>query len=125
VIALDASALIALLRGEKGADRVAARLNGAILSTVNLAEVLTKATEWGRDPTEVLQEVAKLPLTFVPVSEEHALAAALLRPLTRSAGLSLGDRLCLALALTMGCAAMTAESVWQGLPHGVAIELIR
>jgi PIN domain nuclease of toxin-antitoxin system len=125
VIALDASAVIALLRGETGADKVAARLDHALLSTANLAEVLTKATEWGRDPAEVLQEIGKLPVTVIPVTEEHALTAALLRPLTRSAGLSLGDRLCLALALSVGCAAMCAEAVWQGLPHGVTIELIR
>ena len=125
MIALDASALIAFLRAEPGADKVAARLGEALLSTVNLSEVLTKATEWGRDPTEVLKEIGKLPLTVIPVSQEHALTAALLRPLTRTAGLSLGDRLCLALALSAGCAAMCADAVWKGLPHGVAIELIR
>lgn len=125
MIVLDASALIAFLRGERGADEVADRLDGSLLSTVNLAEVLTKATEWGRDPTETLAEIKRLPIIIVPVSEAHALAAALLRPLTRSAGLSLGDRMCLALALSIGCPALSAEAAWKGLPHNVEIELIR
>lgn len=122
---LDASALIALLRAEKGAEMVAARLDGSYLSTVNLAEVLTQSTEWGRDPAAVLQEIEVLPVTIVPVTTEQALAASILRPLTRSAGLSLGDRLCLALALSLGLPALSAESAWMGLPHNVEVELIR
>jgi ribonuclease VapC len=125
VIVLDSSALIALLRGEKGGEAVALRLEGSHLSSANLAETLTKATEWVRDPVEVLKEIKQLPMRIVPVSEAQALTAALLRPLTRSAGLSLGDRLCLALALSLGCPALSAESAWVGLPHNVEVELIR
>ena len=122
---MDASALIALLRAERGAEMVALRLEGSYLSTANLAEVLTKSTEWGRDPEAVLREIEQLPIAFVPVSAEHALTAAILRPLTRSAGLSLGDRLCLALALSLGYPALSAETAWKGLPHNVDVELIR
>lgn len=122
---LDASALIAFIRGEPGADKVVDRLDDALLSAVNLGEVLTKATEWGRDPAEVLAEVRRLPIVVVPVSAKHALIAALLRPLTRSAGLSLGDRFCLALAMSAGRPALCAEAAWVGLPHNVEIELIR
>lgn len=125
MIVLDASALIAFIRGQRGAERVADRLDGSLLSAANLGEVLTKATEWGLDPTEVLAEVKRLPIVVVPVSAKHALTAALLRPLTRSAGLSLGDRFCLALALSTGLPAMCAEAAWKGLPHNVEIELIR
>ncbi|MBP6010806.1 MAG: type II toxin-antitoxin system VapC family toxin [Alphaproteobacteria bacterium] len=122
---LDGSALIAFIRGEPGAEKVAERLDGALMSAANLAEVLTKATEWARDPAEVLAEIRHLPIVVVPVSAKHALTAALLRPLTRSAGLSLGDRFCLALALSTGRPAMCAEAAWVGLPHNVEIELIR
>lgn len=125
MIVLDASALIALLRGEKGADRVAVKLEGSCLSSINLAETLTKSTEWSRDPVEILSEIKRLPISIIPVTEEHALTAALLRPLTRTAGLSLGDRICLALALSLGCPALSAETAWVGLPHNVKIELIR
>jgi PIN domain nuclease of toxin-antitoxin system len=125
VTVLDASALIAFIRGEPGADKVVDRLDDALLSAVNLGEVLTKATEWGRDPAEVLAEVRRLPIVVVPVSAKHALIAALLRPLTRSAGLSLGDRFCLALAMSTGRPALCAEAAWVGLPHSVEIELIR
>ena len=125
MIVLDASALIALLRGEKGAEFVAVKLDGSCLSSVNLAETLTKSTEWGHDPVDVLSEIKRLPIRIFPVSEQHALTAALLRPLTRTAGLSLGDRICLALALSLGCPALSAESAWKGLPHNVEVELIR
>lgn len=122
---LDSSALIAFIHGEPGAEKVAERLDDSLVSAANLGEVLTKATEWGRDPTEVLVEIKQLPMIVVPVSAKHALTAALLRPLTRSAGLSLGDRLCLALALSTGRPAMCADGDWVGLPHSVEIALIR
>ena len=125
MIVLDSSALIALLRGEKGAEMVAMLLEGSCLSTVNLSEVLTKSNEWGRNPIEVLNEIEALPVVILPATVEQALTAALLRPLTRSAGLSLGDRLCLALALSLGCPALTADSAWKGLPHNVEVRFIR
>jgi len=55
----------------------------------------------------------------------HALIAARLRPLTRHLGLSLGDRICLALAIERQCPALTADRNWANLKIGIPIQLIR
>ncbi len=48
-----------------------------------------------------------------------------LRPLTKSRGLSLGDRACLALAMSTGATAVTADRSWADLGLAVSIEVIR
>jgi PIN domain nuclease of toxin-antitoxin system len=45
--------------------------------------------------------------------------------LTRSHGLSLGDRACLALAQSRGIPALTADRAWLGLDVGVEIRSLR
>ncbi|BDG17752.1 MULTISPECIES: hypothetical protein [Thermus] len=48
---------------------------------------------------------------------------ACLRPLTRSAGLSFGDRACLALGERLGLCALAPEPWWVGLTLGVRLEV--
>lgn len=125
MIVLDASALLALLFREPGAERVAASLAQAAISAVNLAEVLGRLVRDGRPLAEAVHRLAALGLEVVPLDAERAAAVAGLEPLTRPAGLSLGDRCCLALALERGVPALTADGAWQRLPHPVRVELIR
>ena len=128
---LDASALLALLLDEPGAQRVEeAVAEGASMSTVNLAEVLSKLAERGIPPEEAeerLREEGLLGQTLqvLPFTEEDALLVARLRPLTRPLGLSLGDRACLALASRLHLPALTADATWAGLSVGVEVEVIR
>jgi ribonuclease VapC len=126
-IVLDASALLAALLGEPGADRVDAAMTGAILTTVNLAEVVGYYADHGARPAEISAMLAALPVVPVAPDEETAIAAGLLRPLTRSAGMSLGDRFCLAHAKRLGGVALTADRAWSDIAAivGVEIELIR
>ena len=125
MIALDASALLAFLLNEPGAAEVAGRLHEACMSTANLAEVLSKSEERGGDAKALLAQIARTPIEVVPLSVGGALGAARLRPKTKSAGLSLGDRICLALAQERGCEAWTADKRWTNLKLGVAVHLIR
>lgn len=125
MIVLDASALLAFLLKERGGDEVAERLDDACMSTENLAEVLSKSEERGGDAKALLAQIARMPIDVVPLSVAVALAAARLRPKTKSAGLSLGDRICLALAQERGCEAWTADKRWASLKLGVAIHLVR
>ncbi|MGC8876942.1 type II toxin-antitoxin system VapC family toxin [Thermus sp.] len=121
---LDASALLALLKGEPGAERVAEALErGAYLSAVNLAEVLSKLADWGEDPAEAQARMAQVGLLGAAVevlsfTGEDALEVARLRALTRAHGLSFGDRACLALARRLGLPALTMEGAWAGLDLG-------
>jgi PIN domain nuclease of toxin-antitoxin system len=128
---LDASALLALLKGEPGAERVAEALEqGAYLSAVNLAEVLSKLADWGEDPAEAQARMAQVGLLgaaveVLPFTGEDALEVARLRALTRAYGLSFGDRACLALARRLGLPALTAERAWAELDLGVPVEVLR
>ncbi len=122
---LDASALLALLQGEAGAERVAATIPGARISTVNLAEVAGKLADAGM-PRGVVEEVLSgLGLQVVPLDRGAAIDVGLLRPVTRSRGLSLGDRACLVLGLRSGLPVLTSDQAWSGIDIGVEIEAIR
>jgi PIN domain nuclease of toxin-antitoxin system len=125
VIVLDASALLALLNGERGADVVYAALEASIMSAVNLAEVLSKVVERGGTATAAMSDIQSLGIAIEPFDEGQALVAAELRRLTAAGGLSIGDRACLALAAMKGADVMTADRVWASLPHGVKVNLIR
>ena len=57
-------------------------------------------------------------------AEQARLAGELLLR-TRSLGLSLGDRACLALAMVLKAPVYTADRIWKGLKLGVPIHVIR
>ncbi len=126
-IVLDSSAVLALMQREPGADAVAAVLPGALLGMVNLAEVVTKLCERGLAVDVARYAVASLGVRIAEFTEEQAHLVGQLRPLTRSAGLSLGDRACLALGRISGATVLTAEGVWPQIASvvGVEIRLIR
>jgi ribonuclease VapC len=128
---LDASALLAYLRDEAGATVVADAISaGAAISAVNLAEVLGRVADRGGDPARLHEELTARGLLDGAVTVESftaadATAVARLRPITREAGLSLGDRACLALALRLGVTAVTADTAWDGVRAGVELCQIR
>ena len=124
-VVLDASALLALLNSEQGADPVAAALPGATISAVNLSEVVSKLAE-AEMPEEAIREAIQgLAMEVVTFDRDQAYEAGLLRPFTRGAGLSLGDRACLALARRLALPALTADRSWEGLGIGITIQVIR
>jgi PIN domain nuclease of toxin-antitoxin system len=124
---LDASALLALLLAEPGGHTVRAVLADAAISTVNLSEVVAHYARNGIAEAEIRPMLDPLPLDRVGFDSDLAYAAGLLLPVTKSAGLSFGDRACLVLAHRLGCPAMTADRSWAGIGKatGVEIELIR
>jgi len=122
---LDASALIALLWGEPGAVAVERLLGRAVISAVNWAEVLQRFRAHGVDTADKRESVAGLGIAIEPFSPEDADAAAELWERSRSAGLSLADRACLALARRLALPAHTADRAWRKLDLGVEVVLIR
>ena len=122
---LDASALLTVLQGEPGAERVIEVLPDAIISAVNLAEVASKLQERGMPDDRVTANIEALELTVAPFDGHLAIEAGLLRASTRSAGLSLGDRACLALARSLSATAVTTDRAWEALDIGVRIEFVR
>lgn len=122
---LDASALLALLNAEEGAESVQQFLPDAVISTVNFAEVVSRLSAVGMPENEIREVLSILALEIVPFDEEQALHAGLLYPQTKALGLSLGDRACLALARIEGVPAITADQVWKKLEIGTRVKLIR
>lgn len=122
---LDASALLALLRGEPGADEVASCLPNAAMSTVNHSEVVAKLAEAGMPREAIESALSALPIRLVDFDVRLSVAAGMLRTTTRALGLSLGDRACLALAAHLGGDAVTADSAWAKLGVGPSIRVIR
>ena len=124
-VVLDASALLALLNAEKGAGLVQNLLPGAVISTVNLAEVVTRLTAVGMPENEIRDSLALLGLESLPFDEEQAFQAGLIYSHVQPYGLSLGDRACLALARSLGATAVTADHIWKDVHLGVGIQIIR
>ncbi len=124
---LDASAVLALLFEEPGAEMVRAHVRAGVIGAANLAEVLAKLSDHGVPAHEAARAVAILGLEVAPMTEAQAQRSAEMRPTTRAAGLSLGDRACLALAVELGAAALTADRSWAAVAGatGVVVQVIR
>lgn len=124
-IILDASAVIAFLRREKGAEIVALALPGARMSAVNVSEVAAWLSDAGAGEKEIRLTMDNLDIDYMPFDAETALQAGVMRKATRSHGLSLGDRACLALARKLALPVLTADRAWSELKIGVDVQLIR
>jgi len=125
-IVLDASALLAILNQEAGADKLTPELlNVAASSTVNLAEVQAKLVDRGVRPEDAWEATLSPIREAVNFTPEHARIAGDLVEQTRAHGLSLGDRACLALGLALKAPVYTADRSWKNLKLGVRIHVIR
>ena len=128
---LDASALMAVLHAEDGASVVIDAIGeGAAVSVVNWAEVLSKLAEAGKDPELASAELrraegSRRALSIEPLTAADCVAVARLRPLTRRQGLSLADRACLALAERLDVPALTADRKWLEADVVAEVQLIR
>jgi PIN domain nuclease of toxin-antitoxin system len=124
-VVLDASAMLAVLNGERGADGVMAEIDDAIVSMVNYAEVASKLIEKGRNREAAKEAICGLGVQLVDFDQELADRTGELRPLTRHRGLSLGDRACIALAERDGAAVLTADHRWRDVVPTVEVRLFR
>jgi ribonuclease VapC len=126
VSVLDASALLAYVLDEFGADIVEVALaEESSIGAVNLAEVLSKLSDVGEDPGTAMEHLGVLPFEVVAFDQDLAIETARLRATTARAGLSLGDRACLALGRRLGRRVLTADAAWRGLVPDVEVEVIR
>jgi len=122
---LDASALLAFLHGEPGGDTIQPLLSGAAISAVNWSEVLQRLSARDVETAGLLEDLVALRLEIVSFDADQAETTAGLWTSAHRKGLSLGDRACLALALSAGVPAITADRAWRGLRVDVKIQVIR
>ena len=124
-VVLDASALLALLNQEPGHEEVARSIPHAAISAVNLSEVVAKLSESSMPEEEIREALEGLALEVHGFGRESAYATGLLQPTTRSKGLSLGDRACLALGNRLELPVLITDRAWEGLDVRAEVRLVR
>ena len=120
-VVLDASALLAVIEGESGAEKIEDILADSAISAVNLSEVVAKLVDRGFDNERVVAVIDAFSLAVHSFDAAQAWRAGLLRRKTRMRGLSLGDRACLVLAELLEAPAMTTDRAWAGLDLEVEV----
>lgn len=125
-VVFDASAILALLRDEPGADVVARYIGDGIISAVNFQEVLKELLRRGIPMEAALELLDALNLDIHPHGSQEAIAAADLYLTTKQYGSGLGDRTCMALAIAAGLPTLTADQAWSKIDiAGLTIQVIR
>ena len=124
-VVLDASVLLAVLLQEPESEKIAVLLDRARMSSVNLAEVVTKLIAYGQSADAVLTLIDDMEIQVEPLDKSRAMATGLLTAKTSKAGLSLGDRACLSLAAELGLQAFTSDKAWAKVDAGADVVVIR
>jgi ribonuclease VapC len=124
-VVLDSSALLAFIQAEPGGEAVAGVVGEALMSSVNLAEVVSKLVERTGSLEIARTAIGMASVDVVDFDPPQAEQTGLLVKTTRSHGLSLGDRACLALAMHQGAPVLTADRIWAKLKINVEIRVIR
>lgn len=125
-VVLDASAVLAVLNREPGAEKLTPQLlSTAVISAVNLAEVHSKLVDRGLSPEGAWAAALSPAAEAIPFTADDARTAGSMIAQTRGLGLSLGDRACLALGLALHAPVYTADRSWRNLKLGIRIHTIR
>ena len=120
---LDSSVVLAAILGERGGDDVFDRLEEAAISTVNVAEVYTYAAINSLSTLAIDAFFEETGIEVVPFSHEQALVAGRIAAITKTSGLSLGDRSCLALAIVRDGEVLTADHPWERIAGAVGLKI--
>jgi PIN domain nuclease of toxin-antitoxin system len=123
---LDASAILAFLQGEPGADRVREALQSTqcLVSAANQAEIISKSLDRGGNKDIIQRILAELDYTVIDTLAEDGTQAGWLRAATRHLGLSLGDRLCLATAQRLNSQVLTTDRDWLKLATELGLNIV-
>jgi PIN domain nuclease of toxin-antitoxin system len=118
---VDASVVLAWLQDEPGSDEAEPMLMEGVIGAANWSEVLQECRGRGIPADVVARLLASFGLHVEPVVREDGEQAAALP----GTGLSLADRLCLALGLRLGSTVATIDGSWAGVPGGPEVVVLR
>ncbi|WP_353259045.1 type II toxin-antitoxin system VapC family toxin [Prochlorothrix hollandica] len=124
-VVVDASAVLALLNQENGSETIAQLIDDAVISAVNLSEVIAKLADAEITEEDIKQILSSLNLEVASFNQEQGFVAGMLRPSTKSIGLSFGDRACLALGISLNLPILTTDRLWANLSLEVEIRVVR
>lgn len=125
-VVFDASAVVAVIRGEPGSQLIARYCGDGLLSAVNLQEAIKILRGQGFSVTAVAHMIGVLELETIPHVAVDAYHAAELAPLTQQFGSGLGDRTCMALGISRGLPVLTTDRAWAQLTiDGLEVILAR
>jgi len=124
-IVFDSSVILRHINNEPGSGRAAALFGEALISAVNVAEVVAKLTERGAGLGLIREALSRYGMQIAVFDEELAERTGALRAKTKSFGLSLGDRACLALAERFALPVLTADRTWKDLNLAIDVQLLR
>jgi PIN domain nuclease of toxin-antitoxin system len=116
---------MAIVLGEPGQDTAARLAPGSILISVNLAEIITKCIEKSVPPEIAERYIGESSIEIAAFDPDHAILAGELFKRAKKGVLSLGDRACIATAISLAATAVTADRVWAELDLPCKVELIR
>ncbi|MEO0983689.1 MAG: type II toxin-antitoxin system VapC family toxin [Pseudomonadota bacterium] len=119
---VDASAFLMIVKSEPGWERAADVVENGAISAVNMAEIVSKMYDLGYQPSAIEPIASRL--NTYDFTQDLARRAGYLRGPTRAAGLSLGDRACLALAMSLGLPAITADRAWLDIADTIGVEIV-
>ncbi len=122
---IDTSIILAILKNETIDEQAYAIVDGAVMSAINVAEVYTKLSDFHSITVREVEILLATLDRIEPLTAMQARSAGFLRDATRHAGLSLGDRCCLALALELGADVYTTETAWSRVDVGCKVHLLR
>lgn len=122
---IDSSVVLAVIRGEAGAQKGFRLSQGAVMSTVNIAEVVTKCIEWRYPEEAALELIQSCGIQSIELDDKLAVLTGQLRRGMPKGMLSLGDRACLATAIELKGTVITADRIWAELDLPCKVDLIR
>ena len=123
MIVFDSSALLAFSRQEPGANLAASHLSTGHVSAVNASEFVQKLSQYGDNGARALEILERLGLKVQEVGREDAIVAAAIYGMSKPFGLSLGDRMCLALAQRLGAEVLTADEAWLNVAEVLELRI--
>lgn len=122
-IVVDSSAILALICDEPGKEIVEAILDKAIISSVNLSEVLTVTNRNGFNSEQIENLLRNIFPKIIAFDAKQAVISANLDKITRKCNLSFGDRACLALAKIHNSKVITADRIWQEIASDIKLDI--